>query len=320
MKPSTQKNDPPSAIWDFSKSKLPDEQCEAAYLWEYSLGLGPEDSVRTAILEESEAVKRQQKIRETRAFLRWLKCHPEPSWEDLERVVDWNAEAERSFPELRHESKLMGRNSGAVRWLIENPFFPDRHWLDLEQTVRMKLSEAHSRLFMMSRRANLKLTEVQGTFGITRRGIHWLYPLSPLDSELGLLRQELFGNPMGFEGQGSNGISTDNRWEAWQVFGFNWARSNRQILSDFKSWLEENRPEDRPHFAVSRQTSFREKLRCLGALRVLIWFGLNTSKAINFTARRSREHKPLYSEPSDWRKVQAKAKIRLAHFTREVLG
>ena len=120
------------------------------------------------------------------------------------------------------------------------------------------------------------------------------------------------------------GISTDNRWEEWRMFRFNWARSNELLAEDLVEWLKDNRPSDRQQFDKGHRTSYRDMLKTLGALRVLHYFEGDTQSAGDYTANslkdKDGEPKSLYADPSDWRKAERRAKELLGRFSREVLG
>src|SRR5262249_53387714 len=106
------------------------------------------------------------------------------------------------------------------------------------------------------------------------------------------------------------------------VISWFWERSDRKLLLDFKKWLEENRPQDKPPLhktgeSPTRKTSHKDLLKALGALRLIRAFKNDFSEARYHTWEVL--DKPLYKDQAAWIKAKNRAEQEIETFQSTML-
>jgi hypothetical protein len=269
--------------WDFSACPHP-EQTEACFLYEYSL---ESESIKRAVSDEKE--KFALHLAHEEEHKQWFRANPAPF--DKAEHKAWCHRAIQEIPHVLLRPSLRQ----PLHFLTYCHHFPDKHWLKIPSKERKDIAK----MFLPGR-----LEWGLGPAYMAKQEMI----IQSLDQFLANLLK-----PWNF-------FPTTNPFP-WcsgkHVFSFNWPRSNRMLLQDFKRWLEENRPEDQPSYestssGSSRKTSHKDLLKALAALRLLRSFKDNFEEA-RFHSMDAAD-RPLYSDQSAWRKAVVKAEQEIEHF------
>ncbi len=319
----------PREAWDFAdKDRLPEDECEAAYIWEFCLGLGGTRN-RDALLADKAGLRRQQEVWQSPAFQEWFKTHPcpEPSADDSP-LDEWQAAALEAFPGCLYVPKLKGLHQHIVSWIFDWPEFPALHWQQIDKTVRSSSERRRPKDGMRrwqmgpERREAVEFGTVPGGFILAEDGIGWVSAVEP---GFASLQRFIDGPHRGYQQTTKTpwGLAGDNRWEELRMVRVNWSRSNRKLKADFAEWLKDNRPDDRQDLSISnpkfsRGTTHREKLKALGAARVLAFFNGKAAKALKFAEKPENHMLPV--EHSSWNKAEKKAVRFLREFDLRIFG
>lgn len=303
--------DPPDHLWRFhEKGILPDDEIMAAYFWEYGL-----EASKALVIAKVEAAREEAAtLREQQVRLLKMRGDPKPrkleSWKLIQlQVLESDQDSDCFKPKIEPPAW--------IQFLASCRDFPSKHWLELSQKVRNSIDK--NKLSGLSRH-ELRALEASGTFEsvpaqVTCKGDQITFGRegSFIDS---LLKPAC---PTELPG----GASTDDRWVEVRLVTFSWARSDRKMKKDFTAWLKANRPKDRKDFqssgaADSRRTSEREKLKYLGALRLLDHFHKDWNRASEYTESRLVDKhgnpKGLFGEQSDWNRAKLKYKGSMEEF------
>ena len=299
--------DPPDHIWRFhEKEILPDNEVMAAYLWEYGLGTSEGNLIVKvkAAREEAASIRKQR--------VHFLKMCGDPKPQKLE---PWKLDQLKGL-ENHQESDCFNPKqepSALVQFLASCRDFPSKHWLELSQEVRNGIAKQKLPRLSMDQ---LRALEASGTFEsvpvqVTCKG-----------DQITFRREGTFVGSMLYPASRTErpgGASADDRWVEFRMVTFSWARSDSKLKKDFAAWLKANRPNDRRAFQSSgasdtRRSSERERLKYLGARRLLDHLNQDWDRAIEHTESRLVDKlgipKGLFGEQSEW--IRAKSKCNRA--------
>jgi hypothetical protein len=306
--------------WLFSdRNRLPDNQTEAAYYWEYAL------ETPDVIAEVEELRKRRTPISKVVGLHQWCGANPKPE-NDPKRWIEWVNRLRRRFPNL----PVTAFHDDNLQFLSHWPEFPTQHWLQIHE--REIKSRDKKRLpppgpgqlrwveGLKGMALNSTVDIVPGFFYKGKDGLSWrigdpefMPGLTNIDTLFTYVPTAK--NPWG--------AATEDRWTEYRVLSWHWARSNRNLKADFAKLLKEIRPDDRQPYhkskdSDSRRTTKRELLKALGAFRLLRHFKDDWNAAAKYSEAFCRDKsgnpKPLYVEPSEWRDAQKRAQDALNEF------
>ena len=273
--------------WNFDSCADP-EQTHACYLYEYCIESEPIKTQVAAVragwdLRESPAVKRK--------IANWQLDNPPPPPLPLnDEFGEWVRRFKDAVPEALVTTKLRSD----LHFLISCQHFPTKHWLEIplaeRNQIAMTIPKSH-KMLPLTDPARLEAPPMC---------------IQPFE--------EFTGSPFMI-----SPLSLLTSLVPHYVFYLNWERSDRKLVEDFRNWLEQNRPEGKRPFhltrrSTSRRTTDKELLKNLSALRLIRHFEGNVEKA--------RDHceeileKSLYSDDSSWRKAEVKALKEIRRFDR----
>jgi hypothetical protein len=119
---------PPWHQWLFGdRERLPEEETEAAYCWEFGLQT-PEVVAEVEVVRQKLA---RYKKRDAPAFRKWMEENPRP--DDIPQLRDWVKRCYAANPDSDLTSRMLDLNAG---FMIHWPEFPGLHWLQVPQAVR----------------------------------------------------------------------------------------------------------------------------------------------------------------------------------------
>ena len=328
--------DLPRATWDFEdRTFLPDDECEAARIWEYLLGLGSNPVLETVVHDQ--ALHRQwRSLIESPKFQLWRESNPPPvlceDWAAWNRKMStWNDTVQQKFPSFGDIKKA--RTNYHVNWVWNWPEFPGKHWQEIPSAVRRGNDRLYPKGFSWDqspaeRGESTPLATVPGNFAITESGILWAEIPSGPGFAAATKWMDGFSPVCEATTRTPFGCAFKTSSAELRMFEINWNRSDKKLIEDFASWLKKNRPLDILPFqstkdASSRKTSPREKLKALGAARVYAHLGESRPKALEFAKRHQTAGEakhPLPQDQSHWRTTLENAKQFLREFEREVFG
>lgn len=272
--------------WNFAKCQQ--EESAACYLYEYSLEC---EEIRKEVtaLRERIAWKKAHDM-EIRA---WLEANPCPK--SASEQSEWSKAALQKYPNMVAWTLL----NSTLHFLAGCEEFPRKHWLELSATQRIKLGKGcHSRL-----RWELGNPSFRANSPII---------FQPLEDFVeGWL--DGWNNPQRGKLPSESGD---------YVFSFDWARSNRSLIEDFRKFLVKHRPNDQPPLestrnAPSRKATHKELLKALGALRLIRACKDNAGAAHEYSD--SVTGSLLFKDESAWHKAKRKARAEIATFEKQML-
>lgn len=276
----------PVSAWNFQPC-LKAEESKACYLFEFALEC-PE------VIEEVEANRAKIADRQNALpqYQEWIRLNPMPQMQSQEFKA-WEEAAKRACP----LAVITTRLAVNLHFLLDCEAFPRKHWLDIREETRVQIAR--------NVRKTLTFTEDDSDLAERELAI-WDFD-SFVTCSFGRLNVAFTRRYRFPEFSGEH------------VFSWNWARSDRKLLEDFKRWLKNNRPGGQPALenspaSQSRKTSPREHLNALAALRVLRAFGRNFQEARMHTIKFLE--KPPYKEDSAWIKAEKKALKEVDSFRR----
>lgn len=300
-------------VWRFhEKEILPDNEVMAAYLWEYALEI-PEVLER---VEESRRIDKDIEIR-TVNLLTEL-GDPEP-----QKHEEWKLDQLGCARPERSECPT----NAVIAFLANCSDFPSKHWLEVDVDARKRIGTGP--LPVISR-DQLKDLEAKGAFKsasaevVSNQGhVAFQKPFSFPD--------RVMSHPIGKTVE-PGGLSTHDRWVEVRLVTFSWARSKRKLREDFSKWLDDNEPNDRQGFhksnkGYSGRSTERDKLKRLGAFRLLQYFGKDWTKARDRSTRDMTEgrwqatpKRPIYKLQTEWCKVEERFHLTRREYLKLVVG
>jgi len=183
-------------------------------------------------------------------------------------------------------------------FLINCEAFPQKHWLEIALGERQSIAGAFypnsGRMYSVFDPARREATPLS---------------IQPLKE---FLTSPLFSltSP---DGQSIRQLLCENEF----VFSPNWERSDSKLSADFRQWLKESRPKDKPGLELTKQspskkTSAKDRMKQLTALRLIRHFKNSVQKARDYYEAQTEVL--LYRDDSAWRKAEMKAWEEIRRF------
>lgn len=305
---------PPLSAWYFTnRDYLPDDQAEGCFYWEYSLA--DRRGLLHAILHDRKYVatfdSKYQKFR------KWSATHPEPT--DSKLRAKWKQLYLKNYKGVVGLAALA--HNAECKFLARWPEFPKHHWLDFSAPVRSQLIQSRGSWpngrFPRWDRPRLKRECDEPMYIFFKGNEPESFNLWPYGAD-------------------------DDGWGVKISAVFSWARGDPKLLEDYARWLRDNRPPDKQdynktHPEESRKASYREKLKFLGALRLLEHFDKDCSLIAWEAAKAYAEsclkqhgdpadrpdrsgYKAVYQDQSSWTRKAEQARQIIADLRKKFLA